>query len=290
VNIVTRLALPVVLLTVAACGESGVNVETSSPDTTNAPSTTSAPGADHEVVVRLETAGGLVPPDYFFRSLPSLVIYADGLVITQGPQIAIYPAPALPSLVARRLDGAGLAAVKELITEAGLVTKTPPDYNAVPVQVADGPTTTLVVAFDGITATHAAYALGMGQTAETGARKTLADVVARLTELDRLVGAEHIGPEKMFAPRRFAIRTSPSEADPSSPVVDWPLANVSLSDAAECLVVDDPAAPALFSAMTTETRVRQADVIYSIAVRPVLPAEPGCGTSGGREAIGTLSV
>jgi hypothetical protein len=263
----------------AACGESGVtNAGTSSPDTTGAPSTTSAPGEDHGVVVRLETAGGLVPPDYFFRSLPSLVIYADGLVITQGPQIAIYPAPALPSVVARRLDGSGLAAVKKVITDAGLVTATPPDYAEVPVQVADGPTTTLIVTFDGITATHAAYALGMGQASETGARKTLADVVARLNELDGLVGAEHIGPEARFAPTRFAIRTSPSEADPSSRVVDWPLANVSLSDAAECLVVDDPAAPALFSSMTTETRVRQADVIYSIAVRPVLPAEPGCGT------------
>jgi hypothetical protein len=278
---VARVAFPVVLVTMAACGESGVtNVGTSSPDTTSAPSTTSPPSTDHGIVVRLESAGGLVPPDYFFRSLPSLVIYADGLVITQGPQIAIYPAAALPSVVERRLDGAGLAAVKKVITESGLVTKTPPDYDAVPIQIADGPTTTLVVTFDGITATHAAYALGMGQTAETGARKTLADVVARLAELDRLVGAEHIGSEAMFAPTRFAIRTTPSEADPSSPVVDWPLVNVPLSDAAECLVVDDPAAPALFSSMTTETRVRQRDVIYSIAVRPVLPAESGCGTGG----------
>ncbi|MEP6658361.1 MAG: hypothetical protein ABJD24_00420 [Acidimicrobiales bacterium] len=274
-NIVARLCVPVVLINLAACGESGVtNIETSSPDTLSEHS------ADRNIVVRLETAGGLVAPDFHFRTLPSLVIYADGLVITQGPQIAIYPAPALPSLVVRRLDAAGLAAVKKVITGAGLVTASPPGYAAVPIQIADGPTTTLVVTFDGITATHAAYALGMGQTAETGARKTLADVVARLEDLGSLVGAEHIGPEAMFAPTRFAIRTSPSEADPSSPVVDWPLVNVALGAAAECLVVDDPAAPALFASMTTATRVRQAVVIYSIAVRPVLPAETGCGTGG----------
>ncbi len=275
-NIVARLCVPVVVISLAACGESGIsNVETSAPDTTT------APRADHGgVAVRLETAGGLVAPDYLFRTLPSLVIYADGLVITQGPQVAIYPAPALPSLVVRRLDGAGLAAVKKVITGAGLVTASPPDYAAVPILIADGPTTTLVVTLDGITATHAAYALSMGQTPETGARKTLADVVARLEDLGSLVGSQHIGPETSFAPTRFAIRASASEADPSSPVVDWPLANASLGTAAQCLVVDDPAAPALFASMTTATRVRQADVIYSIAVRPVLPAQTGCGTGG----------
>ena len=260
-KLVTKIAFPLVVMALAACGSaSQVVVNTSAPGTTTGPgsttgpgptttlasSSTTTPGADHGgVVVRLGASGGFVPPDFIFRTMPYLVVYADGLVITQGPQIAIYPGPALPNLIARQLDAAGLAAVKEAITSAGLVTATPPDYDQEPMQIADAPTTTLTVTFDGITARHSAYALSMGQTPETGARKTLADVVERLDDLAVLVGAEHIGPEKAFAPTRFAIRASASEADPSSPVVDWPFASVLLSAATDCLVVDDPAAPAI---------------------------------------------
>jgi hypothetical protein len=151
-------------------------------------------------------------------------------------------------------------------------------------QVADAPTTTLTVTFDGITARHSAYALSMGQTPETGARKTLAEVVDRLDDLSALVGAAHIGPETAFAPTRFAIRASASEVDPSADppatVVDWPLTAIQLSAATDCLVVDDAAAPALFASMTTATLVRQDGVVYSIAVRPTLPADAGCGTGG----------
>ncbi len=214
-------------------------------------------------------------------SVRSSAIPAWGLRGAAGRAVFVVPGSPGSGLETASAGGKPLAAaVSKVITEAGLVTKTPPVYEQVPVQIADGPTTTLVVTFDGITATHAAYALSMGQTPETGARKALADVVAQLTDLARLVGVEHLGPETSFAPTLFAIQASGSEADPSSPPVDWPLATVSLSAAARCLVVDDPAAPEVFSSMTTATRARQAGVIYSIAVRPVLPAEAGCGTGG----------
>ena len=42
--------------------------------------------------------GGFVTPESLLARLPIVVVYADGRVITQGPQIDIYPGPLMPNL------------------------------------------------------------------------------------------------------------------------------------------------------------------------------------------------
>src|SRR5262245_38353160 len=62
--------------------------------------------APDEVVLRVEYIGGFVAVQTLATRLPFLTVYGDGRVITEGPQILIYPGPALPNVLERRI-GAG---------------------------------------------------------------------------------------------------------------------------------------------------------------------------------------
>jgi hypothetical protein len=50
------------------------------------------------VVLRIEQSGGFVAVQYNLTRMPMLTLYGDGLYLTPGPQIEIYPGPALPAL------------------------------------------------------------------------------------------------------------------------------------------------------------------------------------------------
>ncbi|HVM40885.1 MAG TPA: hypothetical protein VM618_08935, partial [Acidimicrobiia bacterium] len=42
---------------------------------------------ERTLVLRMQTIGGFLPPEEHFRMVPSVSVYSDGLVITQGAQI-----------------------------------------------------------------------------------------------------------------------------------------------------------------------------------------------------------
>ena len=264
----TRRTAILALLLLAGCGSAV-------PSATSGPTTTAATPLR---LLRVETGGGLVAPDFVFRQLPTLVVYGDGVVITQGPQAAIFPGPALPNLIERQLDAAGLATLTEALRDAGLLTATPPSYELNPITIADAPTTTLTVTVGNVTAVHSAYALGM--VVENGARKKLADFVARLGDLSAVVGGSHLGKETSYVPTSFRVRATPNPSDggvqPRPEVIDWPLATVDLARATTCAPVTAIGARALFASMTETTRVRQAGSVYAIAIRQVLPGEAAC--------------
>jgi hypothetical protein len=68
------------------------------------PSPISRPTAADELVVRVETLGGLLPPLESERGLPSISIYGDGLVLVPGAVPGIFPGPAGYALDAFRID------------------------------------------------------------------------------------------------------------------------------------------------------------------------------------------
>src|SRR5207244_2989201 len=70
---------------------------------------------------RYETVGGFVAPQALLGRYPTISIYGDGTVITEGPQITIFPGPALPSLVATKISEAGLQKILQLALQAGLL-------------------------------------------------------------------------------------------------------------------------------------------------------------------------
>src|SRR5262245_18411153 len=55
------------------------------------------PTGTDELVLRVEVTGRCVPPQVTLSELPQFSLYGDGRVITTGPVIQIYPAPALPN-------------------------------------------------------------------------------------------------------------------------------------------------------------------------------------------------
>src|SRR5205807_1818732 len=50
-----------------------------------------------DLILRIDLQGGFIAPQVLLRRLPELALYGDGRLITSGPQIEIYPGPALQS-------------------------------------------------------------------------------------------------------------------------------------------------------------------------------------------------
>ena len=71
-------------------------------------------------MIRVRHEGGFVPPDRLVGRIPQVSVYADGRVITEGPQIAIYPGPALPNLQVQQIDPAKVDQLVEQALAAGV--------------------------------------------------------------------------------------------------------------------------------------------------------------------------
>ena len=255
-------------------------------------------GAD-ELVLRVEVGGGLVPPGWILSELPTISIYGDGRVITQGPQIELYPGPALPNLLVSRVSEEGLQRILADARDAGLLG---PDGRFDYPGIVDAPTTVFTTNAEGATHVVSAYALGLGEDtsvlspADAAARADLADFAARLGDLPGWLGSDVISAETPYefdAIRIYAQRATPVAQDPgpSPSVVDWPLSTplaafgdpfrATAEPALRCGVVagDDLATirPALASANQL-TWWRSGGETWSLILRPLLPDERGCPT------------
>ncbi|WP_298458755.1 hypothetical protein [uncultured Cellulomonas sp.] len=113
-------------------------------------------------LLQIERSGGFVLMGTDFASVPELTVYADGEAIAHGPQILIYPPPALPNLVRHDLSDADVEALIAAAREAGLLDAAG-DYGQPP--VADAPTTFVTLRVDGREFVHSAEALGIGDGA-----------------------------------------------------------------------------------------------------------------------------
>jgi hypothetical protein len=234
--------------------------------------------------------GGFVAPDVLFGRLPSAFVSADGRMISVGPQILIYPGPALPNLQQRQLTAAGVAGLRSLAEAAGLARR-PPDYGLPP--VADVPTTVFTyVDADGRTFVHRVEALGFDaglNDAQREARAGLSRLLEQLADPEGSLGSGEVGPDTALEPDAFRMRAAPAVAAPDGEegveegieprVVPWPVDSVRLAQPAGCTPVTGPDAVALRAALRSAdqlTRWTQDGVTYTVQVRPVLPGETVC--------------
>jgi hypothetical protein len=100
------------LLPLAACAEQGAAGGGSA---TSPARPTSEPAAASGLVLRAEYTGGFLPPPLVVGRVPAVSVYADGLVITEGPVPEIHPGPAWPDLQVTRIDD---GVVQELVDRA----------------------------------------------------------------------------------------------------------------------------------------------------------------------------
>lgn len=250
-------------------------------------------GAD-EVVLRVEYAGGFVPVDYTLRTIPSWTLYGDGTLVMQGPQIEIYPPPALPGLTATPISEDGVQAILEAARDAGLMDGDASYGNDC---IADAATTVFTTNANGSTSVVSAYALDVGEPAgscgneqEADERAALAEFRAALGDLSSWLPEGSVGQEQPLDPSELRVYTQPYQGRPEPPQdeVAWPL-GVPLDSFGDrvpdygapmrCGVVagDDLSTLLPVAGAANEITPWTSDGgQYQLIFRPLLPDESGC--------------
>jgi hypothetical protein len=293
-----RAAAAVALaLLLAACADragGGGAPEVPSPEPDAGPAT---------VVLQVSEVGGFTTPALLAGRVPTVTVYADGRLITDGPVIAIWPAPALPNLQLYRLDDGG---VRELVEQA-LAAGVAETGDLGEPSVADVTTTRVTVRTGGETVTREAYGLGIvpptatdgsdapmpGMEAAYGLTDEQIAARARLSQfVDALRNpAETLGPERVSGPEPYAadavaalVEPSPEQGpEPAQPTVPWPgppLPGEPIGPGVTCVTATGEVADAVLSAATNASSATpwttEDGTRWSVVLRPLLPHESGC--------------
>jgi hypothetical protein len=297
-----RLILPLVLLSlgVAACG--GLRDDDPGPgDDPTEPAGIDHPTGPDELILRIDSGGGFVPAEFLLTDLPDLSLLGDGRLVVLGPQIEIYPGPALPNLQVRQLTEDGVQALLGAARDAGLFG---PDAHYDNACITDVPTTTFTLVAEGKTHVISAYALGFGgveedetcvpNPADAAARRKLAKFQELAFGPDTWMPEGSVGTEQEFAFDELRLFVEPAALDAvgdegiEPTVVDWPL-DTPLADFSE----PTPDAPAGERCGTVSGAdlatlmpdLREANQLtlwdsdgqtYRLFLRPLLPDESGC--------------
>lgn len=238
--------------------------------------------------------GGFVAPITNVSRLPLIVVYGDGRVVVQGPQIEIWPSPLMPSVQVRTLSADALQRLIDLAREKGLLTTVHYDFPG----IADAPDTVLTVELDGRTYRVSAYALGEGAEFEAefdldqATREGRAALRSFIQALMTLPDTDFVDDWAQFDADtiRLYVTAHGGMADPElgeQPVIAWPLEDLAtegtpIGDASLGLRCVEVSGDDLASVLPL---LRQANVLtpfesggerYQLVVRPQLPHESGC--------------
>lgn len=295
--LLAMLAALALTLLLAACGGDTTGNGAAGPTASPTPESIDHPTSDDEMILSIAFEGGFVTPDELVRRLPLFALIGDGCVISQGPQIAIYPPPALPNLRQTCLTEEGVQAILRAAKEAGLLDGDAQYDNP---SIADAPTTVFTVTANGTTTTVKAYALGDG-THSTGtpeadaARQKLVEFQNKLGDLTSWVPAEaFVGEEQPYEVTRLQLVVQPASGEQSAATPaavdpqhkEWPLATP-LAELGQpypfedwrCAVVEGDDLATLLEQLASSnqlTRWSSGDADYTLVVRPLLPGEPAC--------------
>jgi hypothetical protein len=199
--------------------------------------------SSHELVLEVE----------HLRGGPVFALYADGRLFTPAPQIAIYPAPALPAFSISRISPDRVQEILDDVRASGLLDSPPaPGAGTVVTTIADGEhhvarlTRDQAVALDGL-----------------------------LADLPVSSG------DKLYEPKALAVFVGPVQEstegiEPESR--DWPLAGA-LPASGCVLVAGAELEPVLAAAQQANqlTRWRIAGgLLVGVTFRPLLPHESSC--------------
>jgi hypothetical protein len=256
---------------------------------------TAHPTGKADIVLRIETGGGFVTPQYNLTQLPGFTLYGDGTVIVTGPMIEIYPQPAMPNLQTAVISQEAVDRVLAAAKEAGLLANSV-DYGRP--GVTDVGTTTITVSAEGTFYTSNIYAFGFenltegspaeGVTpAQMQARETVTKFVAKIQDLDAFLSTTLKW--EQFAYTSLAVfveATTPGQGTDTTEVqpnrLDWPLGDLLTLGRAvppegfrEVVVSGDDLAKLrpLLGQATEITLWKSGGREYHVYFRPLLPDE-----------------
>lgn len=249
-----------------------------------------------QVIFRVSWDGGFVMPETILARLPMVTVYGDGRVITQGPQIMIYPGPLMPNLREHTLSAAALDRLIEFARDRDLLKTV---HYPFPL-IADAPDTVLEVNLDGKTYRVSANALAEAAAAadassglDPAAVQGRADLRSFIDALPGVPASDFVDEEHRFeftALRIYASKAVPpsdSDAGLVPPAIDWPLGdlgtagftvpNSPLGVSCQALKGDDLAKvlPILQNANSLQTFSSNGER-YSLIARPLLPGDADC--------------
>ena len=289
-----------VALIAAACTSAGAS-PTASPAPSPSQTATGIvyPTGARDLVLRLRYVGGFMPPAAHLLDIPVISIYGDGTVIVPGPQLAIYPGPALPNLQRAMLTPADMQTLLEAAREAGLFG---PDAHYDLGGIMDASSAEFTLNADGRIHIVSAYALMEGGGSSEGidpavvkARGKLALLQGQLGSLEALLDATL----EWTSYRADAIQllVTPGAPDDgqglAQAAITWPVSTPlaafgsslpMLMPGQRCGVVpgsDLGSLRPLLETANTLTPWTSGGESFGIAVRPLLPDEAGCPIAAG---------
>jgi hypothetical protein len=292
--VVTIAALAVLA---AGCGRpndgSGHTGGSGGSGASGAPGALSHPTGADELVLRVEYQGGFVPYGFTLSSVPTWSLFGDGTLITQGPQVEIYPQPALPSLARTPISEDGVQAILQATRDAGLMDG---DANYGDECIADATTTVFTTYANGSRSVVSAYALDAGEPAGTcgstqdaKARAALGEFQVKLGDLTSWLPRGSVGQETPFDPTEMRVYVLPYRHDPQLPqeAIDWPVETplstfgepVANDPQTRCGVVAGDEFERVYAAAQSANQLTpwmSNGEKYGLILRPLLPDEHGC--------------
>lgn len=258
-----------------------------------------SPGIPHgsgpnDLLLRWGYEGGFTPPEFQLTNLPSFSLYGDGTVVRPGPQMEIYPGPALPSIEMATIDEAGVQAILGAALEANLeAVGDLTDMGSV--GIADAADTVFTARFGDVDRTVRIYALsemggqmpGMPDD-EFEARKKLLRLVEQLGSLETWLPEGSVSESAAYDPTGARVFVSDFRGQPDLPqsTAEWPLTTPlqGIGDKAgagfRCVAVTgaewtEQLLPVVQAANQLTPWTSEGER-YAIAFRPLLPDEAVC--------------
>jgi len=256
---------------------------------------TPSPSDPGSLLLQVATGGGFVSPTVTLRQVPEFTLTSGGQLITVGPQIEIYPGPALPNLLVREIAPAGVRAIIGAARRAGLDGPNR-SYDGQP--ISDAPTTTFTFLDGGRVHTISVYALDfdgrttggvVSDSSEAKARRALSDLRNRLFDLEIWLPSGSMGPERSYEIQSLRVYVQPFVRTDGvrEQTVVWPLATglerfgsrAASAPGLRCGVVDGQDSRWLVAQLQKANELtpwRSGGKRWSLIVRPLLPGESGC--------------
>lgn len=249
------------------------------------------PTGPNDLVLRVHVGGGFVPIDYSLRDVPFWSLFGDGRLVVTGPQIEIYPGPALPNLQVSTISEEGIQQILEAARDAGLFG---PDRRYDHPGIADASTTTFTVVAEGRRHVISAYALGFDEPPgmisqeELEARRDLMDFQTKIGDRNWFPQGS-ISEEQPFdfdELRIFVRDEAPKDETVPQEELHWPL-SPGLADFGTVLPDLDLRCGSVQGAdldtflplaqqANELTPWQNNDHLYGLIFRPLLPDESGC--------------